>query len=123
MSDEYSEADQRRILLELRYLCTEAELCAKWKLTKAQLRRWKKAANYAYLSANFRELVILALHTGSETIPNLISHLDYLDHTIYTEAEIHAMLEKLRVEGIAKEDGGKWHYDPIHSQNDTSFIF
>jgi len=123
VSDKYTDGDKRRILLELRFLHTEDTLCKKWNLTKYRLGKWKKAANYAYLTPTFREMVIVALHNGANTIPRLISYLDYLDHAIYTEAEILKALHDLRAEGIAREDSGLWLYDQAYSQNDTSFIF
>lgn len=123
MPDEFTTDDKRRILLELRFIYREAELCQKWNLSQAKLRQWKKEANYAYLSPNLREMVVLALHNGTGDIAAMIQYLDYLDHTVYTEAEIEAVLHGLQHEGIAQAEGGRWLYNTAHSQNGTSFIF
>lgn len=123
MTEHYTEQDKRRILLELRYIYREAELCQKWNVTKYRLRQWKKEANYTYLAPTLRELVIMALHNGKGSIAGMISYLDYLDHAVYSEPELLAVLRGLQVEGIALEAGGDWRYNPDHSRNDTSFIF
>lgn len=122
MADEYTDQEKRRILLELRFFYTEDEICKKWKLTKSQIRKWKKAANYAYLTVTFREMVIIALHNGTNTTAAMIRYLDYLDHSIYTESEIETVLKGLHGEGIAKEESGLWFYDLAYSKNDTSYI-
>ena len=69
------------------------------------------------------DMLIAALHNGTNKIPNIISYLDYLNHVVYTEKEIEEALNKLRGEGIAKEENGLWLYDLSYSKNDSSFIF
>ncbi len=120
---EYTEEEKRRILLEARYLYTEAELCQKWNLTRYRVKQWKKAANYAYLIGTVREMVIVALHNGANSIPAIIGTVDYLNHAVYTEAEIETLLNGLREEGIAQEQAGVWSYNRAYSKDDTSFIF
>ncbi|MCQ3930642.1 MAG: hypothetical protein DPW16_09285 [Chloroflexi bacterium] len=119
----YTEEEKRRILLELRYFYTEAELCQKWNLTRYRVKQWKKAANYVYLIGTLREMVIVALHNEASSIPAIISHLDYLNHAVYTEAEIEPILNGLRAEGIAQEQAGVWSYNRAYSKDNTSFIF
>ncbi|MFN8374199.1 MAG: hypothetical protein U0694_15140 [Anaerolineae bacterium] len=123
MADAYTEQEQQRILLELRYVYKEAELCQKWNISTSQLRKWKKAANYAYLIGTFRDMLIVALHNGTHDIPGIIRYLDYLDHVVYTEKEIEDGLNALRSAGIARHEDGLWYYDLNHSHNDTRFIF
>lgn len=119
----FTDEEKRRILLELRYFYTEAELCRKWKLTRYQVKQWKKAANYAYLIGTLREMVIVALHNGASSIAAIIGYVDYLNHAVYTEAEIEPILNGLRAEGIAQEQAGVWSYNRGYSKDDTSFIF
>ncbi|GIK65635.1 MAG: hypothetical protein BroJett018_34290 [Chloroflexota bacterium] len=119
----YTEEEKRRILLELRYFYTEAELCQKWNLTRYRVKQWKKATNYAYLIGTLREMVIVALRNGASSIAAIIGYVDYLNHAVYTEAEIEPILHGLREEGIAQEQAGVWSYNRAYSKDDTSFIF
>ncbi|MBZ0319602.1 MAG: hypothetical protein K8L91_24540 [Anaerolineae bacterium] len=120
---DYTDEEKRRILLEVRYFYTEAELCQKWNLTRYRVKQWKKAANYTYLIGTLREMVIVALHNGASSISAIIGYVDYLNHAVYTEAEIEIILNGLRAEGIAQEQAGVWSYNRAYSKDDTSFIF
>lgn len=119
----YTARDKRRILLEARYIYTEDLLCKKWSLSRYQLRKMKQEANYTYFQPTLSEMVIVALRHGGDTVSKIISYLDYLDHTIYTDIEIIEVLKELVAEGIAQEQDGMWRYNLSYSQEDTSFIF
>jgi transposase-like protein len=123
MAEQFTDEEKQRILLELRYIYNEDELCQKWNISNYQLKKWKKAANYTYFIGTFRDMLIAALHNGTNSIAGIISYLDYLNHVVYTEKEIEDALNKLRGEGIAKEENGLWLYDLSYSKNDSSFIF
>lgn len=120
---EYTPADVRKILLELRYFYTAQQLSDKWHITPYRLRQWKRQWNYAYLTGTLRELVIVAVHQGAQTSADVIAYLDYLDHAVYTADEISAVLAQLEAEELVVQRNGHWRYNQLHSANDTSFIF
>jgi len=120
---DFSPDEVRRILLELRYVYTAKQLCEKWHITPYRLRQWQRQWNYAYLVGNVRELVIVALHHGAQTIADIRAYLDYADHSVYTSEEITAVLSQLESDGFALHDGALWRYNAAHSQHDRSFIF
>ena len=113
----------RRILLELRYIYTVRQICAKWHITPYRLRQWQHQWNYAYLSGSVRELIIAALHQGAQTTADINAYLDYVDRTVYTPEEIEAVLKQLEIDGFAIRTGTGCRYNPAHSQNDQAFIF
>jgi transposase-like protein len=120
---EYTHEERRKILLEHRYLYTADKLCAKWGISKSQLRKWKKEFNYNYFIGSLRDMTIVALHNGAHIIPAIFDYLDALDHARYTEKEILELLKGLQAEGIAKTKDGEWFYDKSYSNDDASFIF
>ncbi|MDB5035805.1 MAG: hypothetical protein JWQ98_3046 [Chlorobi bacterium] len=119
----YSLDERRKILLEHRYFLAADEVCAKWKITRYRLRIWKRELRYEYLIGDLAEMTVVALRNGSGTIPMIIEHLDYLNHARYSEAKVIAILEGLRIAGIAATEQGRWFCDPSHSRSGTSFIF
>lgn len=120
---DYSPADIRKILLELRYFYTVKQLCAKWHITPYRLRQWQQALRGTPPIADRRELVIVAVHQGARTCADMIAYLDYVDHAVYTPDEINAVLDQLEAEGIALSHNGEWRYNQLHSVNDTAYIF
>lgn len=122
-NEAHSPAEIRKILLENRYFSTVTQVCAKWQVTPYRLRQWKQQWNYAYLVGTLRELVIAALHQGASTIADINACLDYWDRTVYAPEEIGVVLAGLEAEGIALHQAGRWRYNPVHSADDTSYIF
>lgn len=123
MNSTYSIEEIRKILLEHRYIYTADELCEKWGITKHQLRKWKQEFRYTYFIGTVRDMLVVAVHSGATTIKDIQNMLDYLNHCLYSEAEIIEMLEELQIQGIAINENGLWIYNQAHSKNDTSFIF
>ena len=119
----YSVEEIRKILLEHRYFYTADEVCKKWGITKYRLRQWKKECSYAYFIGEVRDMMIVALHNGAATLPDIQSVLDYLDHCLYTEIEILEIIKKLEAQGLAVYENGRWLYNKAYSKNDTRFIF
>ena len=113
----------RRILLELRYIYTVRQLCAKWHITPYRLRQWQHQWHYAHLSGSVRELIIAALYQGAPTTADISAYLDYADHTVYTPEEIEAVLKQLEIDGFAIRTGTGWRYNAAHSHSDQAFIF
>jgi len=120
---DYSREERKKILLENRYLYTEDQLCERWGISEHRLKKWKEEFDYYYFMGSLRDMVVVALYNGSNTIPAIINHLDALNHARYTEDEVLELLEGLKAEGIAKEKDGKWFYDKRHSEDGASFIF
>ena len=121
----FSEQEIRRILLEHRYLMKADELCAKWEISRATLRAWKKVGRFDYLSGDLRELVIAALASGaSATLARLAGWADYQDHSPYSEAEIRVVVNGLVKDGIAAWDGKNVvRYAPSESRLAGRFVF
>jgi hypothetical protein len=121
----FSEQEIRRVLLEHRYLMTADELCAKWAISRATLREWKKVGRFDYLSGDLRELVIAALASaGSATLERPAGWADYQDHSPYSEAEIRVVVDGLVAEGIAAWDGENGvRYAPSESRLAGRFVF
>src|SRR3954466_7664243 len=120
---EYTHEEERKILLEHRYFYIIDKLCAKWGITKSQLRKWKKEFNYNYFVGSLRDMTVVALHNGAQTIPSIIDYLDFLNHARYTAQEVLELLTGLETEGVAKWRDDEWLYDKSFSKNDSSFIF
>ena len=124
MIREFTPDQIRKVLLELRYISTAAELCAKWQITRYRLRQWQKQFNYKYLVGDVRELVIAGLHQGIQDVPTLSKFIDYHDHSVYSTKELTSILKGLQIEGVAILKNGRWLYNPKHlRQHDRSFIF
>jgi transposase-like protein len=119
----YSNEEIRKILLEHLYIYTADELCQKWGITKYQLRKWKQAFRYTYFIGTVRDMLVVAIHSGATSVKDIQNMLDYLNHCLYSEAEIVEMLEQLQTQGIAINENGLWLYNQDYSNNDASFIF
>lgn len=123
MGAEYSAEEIRKILLEQLYIYTADELCKKWRISRYRLRKWKQAFNYQYFIGSVRDMLIVAIHSGATKINEIRDILDYLNHCLYSDAEIVEMLEELQAQGIAVDNNGQWLYNKAYSKDDTSFIF
>jgi hypothetical protein len=120
----FSDEEISSILLEHRYLASADAICEKWGIPRSRLRTWKREHRFEYLRAGLRELVIVALRAGPVRDPaELVTFLDYQDHTIYTPAEIRGALEALVKEGKAVERDGGFHYDEGRLTRERPFIF
>ena len=121
----FSPDDIRRILLEHRYLLKADELCAKWQITRATLRAWKKAARFEYLSGDLRELVIAALASGGNaSLAELTGWVDYQDHSACSESELRAVIDGLVRDGIAAwVDATHVRYAPTPARQAARFVF
>lgn len=124
-SPAFSERDIRRVLLEHRYLMSADEICAKWEISRAKLREWKKLGRFEYLSGDLRELVIAALASGKKaTLERLAAWADYQDHSPYSEAEIRVVVDGLVQDGVAVWDGdGTVSYAPSEARLAARFVF
>lgn len=122
----FAPSEIRSILLEHRYLSPAAAVCEKWGITASCLRRWKREHRFAYLAGSLRELVIVALHSSARGVRDpaeLVGFLDMQDHTVYSPAEIGAVLDALVAEGKAVKRGGAWRYDEARLARARPFIF
>ncbi len=115
------------MLLEHRYLSNADALCAKWEISRATLRAWKKVGRFEYLAANLRELVIAALATKERaTLASLAAWADYQNHCPYTEAEIRVVVDGLVADGIAAWDANDENgvrYAPSNARLAARFVF
>ena len=107
----FTESEVRKILLELRYIYSIDEVCAKWQITRYRLKQWQKQLKYEYLVGTARELVIAGLHLGCVDRSGLREFIDYHDHTRYSDEELGSILEQLKAEGIAIFKNDRWMYN------------
>lgn len=119
----FSDDDIARILLEHQLIHTAREICDKWGIKASTLASWKKRFAPWRRGHGLRELVIVALLRGCTTPSNMIPLLDYLDHAIYSEEELLAVLRELETEGIAVRSGDVWSYDRSRLESDRPFVF
>lgn len=116
--------DQRRkILLEHRYVYTAGELCARWRVSRYELRKWKREFDYPNFTGDFRDWVIAAIHRGIDTLPGIIDYLDFLNHCRYSPEEVLEALRELESEGIAEQRGERWIYGRTPRAGSPSYIF
>lgn len=123
MTRDFTNDQIRKILLELRYIATADQVCAKWQITRYRLRQWQTQFNYKYRVGDVRELVIVGLHQGIQDVTLLIKFIDYHAHSVYSTQELTSILTQLQAEGIAVLKKGRWLYNRKHSHHNRSFIF
>lgn len=113
------------MLLEHRYLAKADEVCAKWHITRATLRAWKKTARFEYLRGNLRELVIAALASGGNaSLAELTGWVDYQDHGACSEPELRAVIDGLVADGTAAwVDATHVRYAPTPARVAARFVF
>ncbi len=114
----YSDDRIHRILLELRFLHTVQQTCAKWEVSAYQLRKWKKQRpGWRW---TLEDLIIAAIHTGGWHAPaDLIGWLDYQNHAVYSASEVRELFDTLEARGEVRRDGERFQY----VQLEAPFVF
>lgn len=123
MKQPFSRGQRRRILLEHRFVHPADELCAKWGISRGELRKWKAEFDFEHFLGDFRDWIVAALHAGAGEVEEIIDFLDSLNHCRYAPEEVLVTLRDLQQEGLARPSGSGWAYDFSHSAHDTSYIF
>jgi len=123
MKQSFSREQRRRILLEHRVVYPADELCAKWGISRGELRQWKAEFDFEHFLGDFRDWVLAALYAGIGDVDKIIDFLDSLNHCRYDPEEVLATLRDLQREGLARPSGSGWVYEPSRSAGDSPYIF
>ncbi len=88
-----------------------ADVCARYGVTAAELRRARKEIPIALTAAD-TVLIALAQSDGRLDVPGLIATLDWLDRTTWSPDDLRAVLVGLEEAGVVQRNGDHWVLSP-----------
>ncbi|HKA90650.1 MAG TPA: hypothetical protein VKE22_23475 [Haliangiales bacterium] len=85
---------------------TVAEACARFGVSRGAYQKAKRDRR-AELAWTDDELVLsgLVYFGGSADVADLVSFIDWINHSVYRAAEVRAILTRLRTEGLVRRRG------------------
>lgn len=106
-----SSAADARLLRAVRFAAlpgnTIAKACARYRITPAAFRRAR--ATHGPIQLTLDDLILSGLRRRRPSTPGALQpYLDWLDHAVYSEAELGARLRGLARRGLVRARAGGW---------------